>query len=53
MNCVRGVCELHQKRKCICICRMGCGSTKSASNEEKNVRNECSRCREQKTCETT
>lgn len=39
MNCVRRVCEQHKKRKCICICRMGCGSTKAgASEEEKNVR---------------
>ncbi len=37
MNCVRGVCEQHQKRKCICICNMGCGSTKPVLKEEKNV----------------
>lgn len=40
MNCVRRVCEQHKKRKCICICKMGCGSTKAASGEEKNVREE-------------
>ena len=37
MNCVRRVCEQNNKRKCICICKMGCGSTKASSDEEKNV----------------
>ncbi len=37
MNCVRRVCEQHKKRKCICICRMGCGSTKAAATDEENV----------------
>jgi len=37
MNCVRRVCEQHKKRKCICICRMGCGSTKATATDEENV----------------
>lgn len=38
MSCVRRVCEQDRKRKCACICEMGCGSTKTAFDDEKNVR---------------
>ena len=38
MNCVRRVCEQDRKRKCACICEMGCGYTKAAFDNEKNVR---------------
>lgn len=37
MNCVRRVCEQDNKQKCICICKMGCGSTRVALEDEKNV----------------
>jgi hypothetical protein len=37
MNCVRRVCEQNKKRKCICVCKMGCGSTKASPDEEKYV----------------
>ena len=37
MNCVRRACEQPTKRKYLCVCRMGCGSTKAVVESEKHV----------------